>query len=119
MKFQILPITSQLKSNQLNQSNPPSSIGERRNYKTVDDRHLQLFKEIHSSLFGRLEREFFKCSCNHLIIEHEESDKCRRPSCKCTTFASKAKLPIPRSKIVNWKAIEIKMRPFMFMRKIC
>ncbi len=101
-----------------NQPNQKSSSGER-TYQTVEPRHLILFKNIHSELFSKDEREFFKCNCNHLVIEHNLVGKCSRPNCPCVTLQSKARLPISRFKIINWKAIEEKMKPFRFKEKIC
>jgi hypothetical protein len=96
------------KQNLFHHQNPSSSL-EERTYKTVEDKHLPLFRDIHS-IFSKDEREFFRCKCNHLIIEHNLNGSCNRPNCECTTLKGKAKLPISRRKIVDWKVIEEKCK---------
>ena len=77
--------------------------------KTVDEEDIDFFHFINSLETSKEDREFFKCSCNHNLVEHEKLGKCRRRSCDCMHFFGDFNFIFSRREVLDkyfWKAIE-------------
>lgn len=80
----------------------------------IKSEDIPLWKHLQVFTTPRFERDFFRCNCYHLSLEHEINGRCRHPDCKCEklsgiAFSLEITIPIHHRKVPDkefWKQVE-------------